>query len=206
MATKILVSLATRDKVSVDLGPSIVHLVRAGYSKANDQVASHPVHPALEPMSFGYNRYTQVQNEMLRLPDLVPGAEARIVPDSNRSWYHVEVQYDGLLVTVEHAQHQTSRPKWARYKNDLSGAQSSWDVIGGSFVPQIPLPTPKPLVNGYVYVHILHGKAWGKELGFIMAVFETSLGAGHNPVWLYRYDDQMPVSDDVNNVNPNFRF
>ena len=193
-----------RQGVETYLGPAVVSTLRGAYASARDLVASADLDPLLMPMALGMNRYLLVQNSLLGLPDLLAKTGARLESNTNHSWYHIELKFQGILVTVESVAHWQDRPRPVQYRSMLARQQLRFEVRDGILVAG----TPEPLPDSYRYLHILHGRAEDREsLGFVLGVFEIN---EHEydpvPVWLYSNADQKPDQDDLNMVDDVFPF
>ena len=205
MTTNNLALESLRHGVEHSLGPAVVQILRSAYARASDLVASADLDPLLRPMAFGMNRYLLVQNSLLVLPDALAQSGAQLEANANNSWYHIELNFQGMLVTVETVQHWKDRPRPAQYRSMLAMRQQGRFVIRN----QVLVPEAlKPLPDSYRYLHILHGRAEDREnLGFVLGVFEVD---DHEydpvPVWLYSNEAQAPDQDDFNVVDPVFPF
>ena len=194
-----------RQDVEHSLGPAVVQILRTAYASARDLVASADLDPLLVPMALGMNRYLLVQNSLMGLPDVLAKSGAQLEGNANNSWYHIELNFRGMLVTVETVQHWKERPRPAQYRSMLARRQQMRFVIQGeTLVPE----APKPLPDSYRYLHVLHGRAEDREnLGFVLGVFEVSdQEYDPVPVWLYSNEAQSPDQDDFNVVDPVFPF
>ena len=205
MTTNNLALESLRHGVEHSLGPAVVQILRSAYARASDLVASADLDPLLRPMAFGMNRYLLVQNSLLVLPDALAQSGAQLEANANNSWYHIELNFQGMLVTVETVQHWKDRPRPAQYRSMLAMRQQGRFVIRN----QVLVPEAlKPLPDSYRYLHILRGRAEDREnLGFVLGVFEVD---DHEydpvPVWLYSNEAQAPDQDDFNVVDPVFPF
>ena len=187
-----------RQSVETVLGPAVVRILRSAYASARDLVASADLDPLLMPMALGMNRYLLVQNSLLGLPDLLAKSGAQLESNANNSWYHIELGFQGILVTVESVAHWRARPRPAQYRSMLARQQLRFEVRNGTLVAE----TPESLPDSYRYLHILHGRSEDREsLGFVLGVFEIN-DQEYDPVplWLYSNEDQVPDQDDLNIV------
>ena len=193
-----------RQSVETSLGPAVVRILRSAYASARDLVASADLDPLLMPMALGMNRYLLVQNSLLSLPDLLAKSGAQLESNANNSWYHIELGFQGIVVTVESVTHWQDRPRPAQYRSMLARQQLRFEVRNGALVAE----TPEPLPESYRYLHILHGRSEDREsLGFVLGVFEIN-DQEYDPVplWLYSNEDQVPDQDDLNIVDDVFPF
>ena len=194
-----------RQDVEHSLGPAVVQILRTAYARSRDLVAFADLDPLMVPMALGMNRYLLVQNSLMILPDLLAKSGAQLEANANNSWYHIELNFQGMLVTVETVQHWKDRPRPAQYRSMLARRQQMCFVIrDGALVPE----APKPLPDSYRYLHILHGRAQDREnLGFVLGVFEVDdQEYDPIPIWLYSNEAQSPDQDDFNVVDPVFPF
>ncbi len=205
MATNNLALKSLRHGVEHSLGPAVVQILRTAYARARDLVASADLDPLLVPMALGMNRYLLAQNSLLVLPDVLAKSGAQLEANANNSWYHIELNFQSVLVTVETVQHWKDRPRPAQYRSMLARRQQMCFVIRGE---HLVFEAPEPLPDSYRYFHILHGRAEDREnLGFVLGVFEVNdQEYDPVPVWLYSNEAQAPDQDDFNVVDPVFPF
>ena len=204
MTVKNIELQSLRQNVETVLGPAVVRILRSAYASARDLVASADLDPLLMPMALGMNRYLLVQNSLLGLPDLLAKSGAQLESNANNSWYHIELGFQGILVTVESVAHWQARPRPAQYRSMLARQQLRFEVRNGTLVAE----TPEPLPDSYRYLHILHGRSGDREsLSFVLGVFEIN-DQEYDPVplWLYSNEDQVPDQDDLNIVHDVFPF
>ena len=204
MAIRNIELQSLRQSVETALGPAVVRILLSAYASARELVASASLDPLLTPMSLGMNRYLLVQNSLLGLPDLLAKSGAQLESNANNSWYHIELGFQEILVTVESVAHWQARPRPARYRSMLARQQLRFEVRNGTLVAE----TSEPLPDSYRYLHILHGRSEDKEsLGFVIGVFEINdQEYAPVPLWLYSNEDQVPDQNDLNIVDDVFPF
>ena len=159
--------------------------IQDAWSITRAQMEEYEYEPAVAHTAFAQFLVHNVQNKVYKsIPSSLP-VDASLVPNRNRSAYHVRVNVAGeLLVTVSTVPNIRSQPRYARFRSDyMSGLQGRFRIVDGPrFEPELPV---RPTAT---YLQILHGPRDRSQhrhyLGFIMVAFPDHNGNYRRPPML----------------------